>query len=156
MKSILTRASVFKKINNAANASALVKKAHLQGLISWSVTYVRILFLRNLSLERFIYFLKTEMLRVFKWKPNKAQDWFLTQDFFFSFCFFFVSFFQQLSRVFEKVPGFKEIRVLGFRWADCETRISYIFPLNLTIRSGYSELYQDPHSPDCGLLCPSA
>lgn len=70
--------------------------------------------------------------------------------------YIFFLFSQQLSRVLEKVPGFKEIRVLGFRWADRET---HIFPLDLPfrIRSGYSWLgYQKSHFLDCGLLRPSA
>lgn len=76
-------------------------------------------------------------------KPKPHQEFFVSErqiklriDFLWEnsvlFCFFFPN--EQLSRAFEKVPGFKEIRVLGFRWAGCETHISYIFPLNLPIR----------------------
>lgn len=70
--------------------------------------------------------------------------------------YIFFLFSQQLSRVLEKVPGFKEIRVLGFRWADRETHIFWL-DLPFRIRSEYSLLgYQKSHFLNCGLLRQSA
>lgn len=108
------------------------------------------------------FFLNPEMQQHQEFFVSERQiklriDFLHKNPLFVCFCFFN----EQLSRVFEKVPGFKEIRVLGFRWAGCETHISYSFLLNLPIRinrlSEHSVMgYQDSYFAVCCLLCPSA